>query len=151
LATQKETHMHACMCAVVFLGIPIYRFTQYLPMLWISSHSKWSTHASACMLACLYINYTMYLSCQWFIGGFVLANQIQAHVHARAVWNFWICQYIDVHNYYLCKLWIWNYLIYRRCRISHTIKFKCVCRLVYLVYQSIGFHIIYLLCEYQLI
>jgi hypothetical protein len=45
------------------------------------------------------------------MGGLVLANQIQAHVHARAGWHFSVYQSIDVHIIYLCCEYqlIWTY------------------------------------------
>jgi hypothetical protein len=64
--------------------------------------------------------YTSYLCCEyqliwtlneWFIGSIVLANQMQAHVHARAGMPFSVYQSIDVYIIYLCCEYqlIWSY------------------------------------------
>jgi hypothetical protein len=56
----------------------------------------------------VYINY---LCCEyqliwtlheWFIGSLVIANQIQAPMHARAGWHFSMYQSIAVYIIYLC-------------------------------------------------
>jgi hypothetical protein len=64
--------------------------------------------------------YIPYLCCEyqlictfnkWSIGILILANQIQAHLHARAGWHFSVCQSRDVNIICLCckyKL-IWTY------------------------------------------
>jgi hypothetical protein len=44
------------------------------------------------------------------IGDFVLANQIQPHVHARLSWHLWVNQSIDVH------------IIYQRCEYINLLE-----------------------------
>jgi hypothetical protein len=61
---------------------------------------KKSAHALCCFLIYQAINiYIKYLCCEyqriwtfnkWFIRGLVLASQIQAHVHARVGWHFFV-------------------------------------------------------------
>ena len=64
--------------------------------------------------------YISYLCCEyqlnwtlngWFRGVLVLANQIQAHVHARAEMHFSVHRSIDVYIIYLCCEYqlIWSY------------------------------------------
>jgi hypothetical protein len=55
----------------------------------------------------VYINYVcceyqlIWTLNEWFKGSLVLANQIQAHVHARVGWQFSVYQCIDVYIIYL--------------------------------------------------
>jgi hypothetical protein len=88
------------------------------------NQSNSSTRAFACGLAfsvcqsiddhIIYLCYEYQLIWtynEWFIGISILANQIQAHVHARAVWYFLVHQSIDVHimNLFCEYQLIWSY------------------------------------------
>ena len=88
------------------------------------SQSNSSTRACTCSLTfsmCQSIDvHIIYLCCKyqliwtynkWFIGISILANQIQAHVHARAVWHFSVHQSINVYIMNLCCEYqlIWSY------------------------------------------
>jgi hypothetical protein len=122
----------------VFFITPSNRYIHQLPMLWISTHlnSLWmiyrrfsfsqsnsSARACACGLAffgiSIYRCYIIYLCCEYqliwtynelFIGVFVLTNQIQAHVHARAGMLFFSVS-IYRCSYNLPMLWISTHLL----------------------------------------
>ena len=54
-----------------------------------------------------YFNYTTYIWTlnEWSIGGLVLANEIQAHMHVRSGWHFFFLVYQSIHIgiFYKCS------------------------------------------------